>query len=76
MDRKQLLNIVEESLELDADELTGEESLADMEEWDSMAVISLIALVDETFEITLEPEQIMESETVNDIIKLIDTDMN
>ncbi len=72
MTKAEALNLVEESLEMETNTLTGEEEIADLDGWDSMAVISLIALVDETFNITLEPEEIMESVIVNDLLKLID----
>ena len=47
MDRKEFLLALDEMLELDPGTLTGDETLESLEAWDSLAVISFIALVDE-----------------------------
>ena len=62
----------EEIVEADPDTLTGEELVEDLENWDSLAVVNFIALVDENFGITLSPEKIMNSKTVNELVSLLD----
>lgn len=72
MTKKELLQMLEEIVEADPDTLTGEELIKDLESWDSLAVVNFIALVDENFGITLSPEKIMNSKTVNDLVSLLD----
>jgi len=70
--KKELVQMLEEIVEADPDTLTGEELIEDLEGWDSLAVVNFIALVDENFGITLSPEKIMNSKTVNELVSLLD----
>lgn len=72
MQKKEFLNKIEEILEIDDDSLTGSEALADIEEWDSLAVMGFIAMVDTNFDITLDADKIQKCETVNDLCSLLD----
>ena len=65
---KEKLNLLEELLFLDKDTLEEDAELADFEEWNSMAAISLIAMFDSVFGKELKPEEIKRFETVRDII--------
>jgi len=62
-----------ELLEIDGS-LTIETSLADMEEFDSLAIMSLIAFIDEAFDMTLSGEKLGECNVVSDLISLIGKD--
>lgn len=72
MTKKELLQMLEEIVEADPDTLTGEELIEDLENWDSLAIVNFIALVDENFGITLSPGKIMNSKTVDQLISLLD----
>ena len=72
MTKKELIEILEEIVEAEPNTLTGEERLEDLESWDSLAVVNFIAVVDENFGLTLEPAKIMKSETINQLILLLD----
>jgi acyl carrier protein len=62
--------LLDEMLELDAGTLTGTERLDDLENWDSLAVISFIALVDEHFNILIESDKLSAAETAGDLLAL------
>lgn len=49
MNRDEKLEIIAEILEVDADELQEDMILEDFETWDSVAVLSVIAMMDEKF---------------------------
>lgn len=68
MDRKDFLLALDEMLELDAGTLTGDEELESLDGWDSLAVISFIALVDETLGIVVEGEKLAKARTVADLL--------
>jgi acyl carrier protein len=65
------MNLLEEALELDANSLTGETKLEDIEEYDSMGKLSLIVMCDDEFDKKLSGEQISEFKTVKDILDFL-----
>lgn len=68
MNMKEKLNLLEELLFLDKDTLEEASVLADFEEWNSMAAISLIAMFDDVFGKELKPGDVKKFETVKDIL--------
>lgn len=60
--------LLEDMLELEAGVLTPETVLADIDEYDSMAKLSLIVLMDDEFSKKLTGEQIREFKTIQDIL--------
>lgn len=68
MDRKDFLLALDEMLELDEGTLTGDEELDSLDGWDSLAVISFIALVDEKLGIVVEGEKLAKAKTVADLL--------
>jgi acyl carrier protein len=59
------------SLEMPNSSLTGNEGLADLRAWDSLAVLSLMAGIDARYGITLSPETILACDTIRDIAMLV-----
>lgn len=59
-------------LEIDGKSLSPETLLVNLEEYDSMAKLSLIVLMDEEFNKKLTGEQIREFKTVQDILDFMD----
>lgn len=70
MDTKDFLLALDEMLELDPGTLTGNEELESLENWDSLAVISFIALVDEKLGLVVEGEKLAKAKTVADLLAL------
>ncbi|KAA0684094.1 acyl carrier protein [Roseomonas genomospecies 6] len=70
MDRKEFLLALDEMLELDDGTLTGAEELESIDAWDSLAVISFIALVDERLGHVVEGEKLVKAKTVEDLLGL------
>lgn len=68
MNELEKLSMLEEMLDLCKGALSGDTLLADIESWDSMAKISLIALMDENFQKKLTGAQIKEFNTIADIL--------
>ncbi len=71
MDRQTFLPFLDEVLELPPGTLKGPEKLEDLEDWNSMAMVSFVALVDEHFNYTVSPRQFVNCETVDDLLGLI-----
>ena len=62
------LNTLEELLDIPKDTLQEDTELDQLSQWDSMAVITLIAMFDETYGKAITPQTIKGFVTVKDII--------
>ena len=72
MELKEKLALIEEVLDVEEGSLSPETELADVDEWDSIAALSLIVMLDEKFEKTVSGAQIKALETVNDILSYME----
>ncbi len=68
MTQEEKIALLEDMLELDNGSLRPETALAEIEEYDSMAKLSLIVLMDDEFSKKLTGEQIREFKTIQDIL--------
>ena len=71
MTDQEKIAMLEETWELDEGTLTPDTVLADVDEYDSMAKLSLIVLMDDEFGVKLTGDVIKGFETVGDILKLM-----
>jgi acyl carrier protein len=71
MEMKAFLLLLDGLLELEPGTLRGDETLISIEGWDSLVVISFMALVDEHFGINLQPRKIVECSTLADLAGLL-----
>lgn len=62
--------MMDEILELSPGTIRGEEHLADLEDWDSLTLISFMAKVNMNYGKILSPQLIAQCETVDDLLKL------
>ena len=69
---EKVIEIVAEICEVDKNEVTGGSTIGDFPAWDSMGHLSILSNVEENFDISFEPEEMMEIEDVNDIVKAIE----
>ncbi|MDP4180458.1 MAG: phosphopantetheine-binding protein [Bacillota bacterium] len=65
---KEKLNMLEDLLDIERDSLNEDLGLDEVENWDSMAVIALIAMFDESFEKVLTPAEVKKFKTIKDIV--------
>ncbi len=70
MDKPKFLTMMDEILELSPGTIRGEEHLADLEDWDSLTLISFMAKVNMNYGKILSPQLIAQCETVDDLLKL------
>ena len=62
---------LEEVLDLPSGTLKCGDVLAQLEAWDSLAVISFLAMADEKYSAVIPPKRIPECKTVDDLVALI-----
>ena len=72
MNLQEKLVLIEEVLDVETGSLTPETLLAEVDEWDSIAALSLIVMLDEQFEKTVSGVQIKALASVNDILGYMD----
>lgn len=71
MTNEEKIALIEETLEIESGTLTPVTELANVDEYDSMAKLSLIVLCDEQFGKKLTGEQIRAFKTVGDILEYL-----
>ncbi|TDG37706.1 acyl carrier protein [Pedobacter changchengzhani] len=57
----------------DATLVTAETDFRDLEEWDSMTALSLIAMVDEEYDVKLTGEDIKTSKTIQNLFEKVNS---
>ncbi len=71
MNVQQFLDKICDVLELEAGSLKGDEALDSLDNWDSLAVISFIALADEALGVIVDAEKLSSAQTVRDLLDLV-----
>ena len=71
MKKAAFLNLLDELIEVKPGTIKGNEALADIEGWDSLAVVGFIAIVDQNFGVTLSATNLKGCKTVPDLITLL-----
>lgn len=70
MKKEAFVALLEEMLEVDAGSLSGDEPLSELP-WDSLAVVSFIALVDEHLGVAVSPQALSKAQHLNDVLALV-----
>ena len=70
MTRKQFLQSMDKLVELPRGTLQGPEKLCELAQWNSMSMISFMALADSNNRVTLSPSQIMACSTVSELLNV------
>lgn len=68
MTRQEFLEKLQDILERD-EEITEDMVLADIDEWDSLAAMGIMAFFNKTLSVTLLPAEVREMKTVMDLIQ-------
>lgn len=69
--KEKFLETIKEALEVEDVEVNFSDVLADFDSWDSISRLSLIALLDENFEVEVADAEFEETETVEDLYNLV-----
>lgn len=71
MDLNEFCQKIESVLEMDPGTIRPETRLDSLDAWDSVAVISFIAMADQDYQATVPPKSISECQTISDLAGLI-----
>tara|TARA_R110001592_G_scaffold85363_1_gene252212 strand:+ start:16617 stop:16838 length:222 start_codon:yes stop_codon:yes gene_type:complete len=71
MNIAEVVAMVAELAEVDEAQVSAETVLEELEAWDSLAVVSFMAMVDESHGIKIQARAISAAKTVNDLLVLV-----
>ena len=57
--------------ETDTEDITATTQFKDLEEWSSLVALSVIAMVDEEYDITIKGDDIRNSKTIEDLFNIV-----
>lgn len=66
------LELIAEILDVEQESLTPETILSDLEEWDSIALISFMAMMDDEFDKIVKGADVKAQKTVADLMALME----
>ena len=67
MNKEKFMEIFQETLEIEEQEVKSEDKFRDYEEWDSLAILSLLAMINEEFEIIIKREELDKIITIGEL---------
>ncbi len=70
---EKVIEIVAETCDVEKSEVTENSMVGDFPAWDSVGHLSILSSVEEAFDISFEPEEMMEMEDVKDIAEAVKT---
>ena len=73
---KQFRKLISEELLIEPSEVTKELKLDSGENWDSLAVVAVIAAIDETYDIQVDDEKLLVCKTVGEVYELVEESLS
>lgn len=70
---EKIIQIVATTCDVDKSEVTENSMVGDFPAWDSMGHLAILSAVEEAFDISFEPEEMMEMEDVKDIVAAVNS---
>ncbi|MCH8567406.1 MAG: acyl carrier protein [Balneolales bacterium] len=74
--KDKFLEIFKEALEAEDKEINMSDEFRDYDEWDSLAQLSLIAALDEEFEVEIEDEEFQTLKTIEELFNAVSSKSN
>jgi acyl carrier protein len=73
MTNNELIELFAEALEIDASSIQPEKAIAEYAEWNSLAWLTIMSMLDERYGVQLSGKEIRGFITVNDVIENVTT---
>lgn len=64
-------NFAEQFEDTDASVFTPETLFHDLDEWSSLVGLSLIAMIDDEYDVTIKGDELRAAKTINDVFELV-----
>ena len=72
MNKEKFIELFQETLEIEDQEVKDEDIFRDYEEWDSLAVLSILAMINEEYDLIIPRRDFDNMITIKDISDYID----
>ena len=74
MDIKEFIeNFADQFDDTEASELSAETKFKELDEWSSLIALSVIAMVDEEYDVTIKGDDIRNSVTIQDLFNIVES---
>lgn len=74
MDMKEFIaNFADQFDEIDVDTLTAETNFRNLEEWSSLVALSVMAMVDDEYEVELKADEMRKTNTIQELFDLVNS---
>jgi len=74
MDKEKFLqNVLEQFEETDASQIKMQTEFLNLDEWDSLIALSVIAMIDDEYGVKVTGDDIRNSKTIEDIFKIVES---
>ena len=74
--KQKLTAVLREALEIESDPIEGQDKFREYAGWDSLSQLTLIALLDEHFGVSIPMQVFKEIVTVDDLLQYVETHAN
>ena len=64
-------NFADQFDDTDASEFTPETKFKELEEWSSLTALSVIAMIDEEYDVKIKGDDVRNSQTINDLYEIV-----
>ena len=71
--KEKVFEIIANVLNVNVTEITLESTVGDFPSWDSLGQLNILQSVQDEFDVEFEPEEMLDIEDVNDIIKAVES---
>ena len=71
MGDRALLELIDEALGLPKGTVHEDQQIADISEWDSLSTLSLVALLDDHYGLTLDLDSLANCKTLRDVVEVV-----
>lgn len=69
--KQKFIEQLKETLEIEERNISEADNFRDYDEWDSLALLSVIAMIDEEYDVIIESNEFQKLQTVGDIYNYI-----
>lgn len=69
---EKIIKLIAEVLQVPTSDVTAETEIGELDEWDSLRNVTIIAELQKQFNITITQDMLMDLENVSDIIDLVE----
>lgn len=74
MEMKEFIaNFADQFDEIDVDTLTAETNFRNLEEWSSLVALSVMAMVDDEYEVELKADEMRKTNTIQELFDLVNS---